>query len=93
MIKRRRVSSPARYLMAQSAAATAPAARPPGTSLRLNSREWLDSNGAFIFGKHAGELAEDVAHADPAYLRWVINEVEDCADADRDLLSALLARR
>lgn len=60
------------------------------------SREWLDSSGRFMFGKYGptshddGELAEDVAREDPSYIRWIVNDVEDISDDDREVLSQYL---
>lgn len=53
-------------------------------------RDWIDSQGRFAFGKHKGELIEDVASDDPSYLRWVVSEVEDISDEDRSLLAVHL---
>lgn len=54
---------------------------------------WLDTSGRLVFGKHRGRLAEEVAEEGPVYLRWIVDEVEECNEKDREVLSALLARR
>jgi len=60
-------------------------------STRIN--EWLDDVGAFKFGKHAGEIAEDVVRTDPMYVTWVATIAESVCDEDRAILRALLERR
>lgn len=57
------------------------------------SRDFLDSTGRFLFGKHKGELSDSVAATDPSYLRWIVNDVEDCSDEDREILATLLEQR
>ncbi len=56
-------------------------------------RAWIGESGEFLFGKYQDDLAEDVARRDPAYVCWVVNEVENVSDEDRNILSLLLARR
>lgn len=59
-------------------------------------RPWLDSGGYFIVGKYSGPnpaSVEDVAQEDPRYLRWIVNEVEDISEEDRDVIAAHLALR
>jgi hypothetical protein len=41
------------------------------------------------FGKHRGELVEDVAIDDPGYLRWMIDEM-DLPDEVYDTIENLL---
>jgi len=54
-------------------------------------RNWLDSNGEFIFGKHAGSTPQElIDNGDESYLRWIINDVEDCSHEDRDIISLVL---
>lgn len=54
------------------------------------TREWLDNGGNFLFGKHEGENVEDLAKSAPGYLRWVLEEVENIADEDRDIIQGAL---
>lgn len=54
-------------------------------------KRWVGDDGTFLFGKYVGESVEHVAHADPGYLRWVVDEVEDVDETDRRVLSTLLA--
>lgn len=56
-------------------------------------RDWLDGNGCFLFGKHKGKQASDIAKSDPDYVEWVIREVEDIDSEDRESLSILLRYR
>jgi hypothetical protein len=56
------------------------------------SKEWLDAAGRFLFGKHQGELAERVAREDPRYLSWVLEDVEDLGENEREILEALKER-
>jgi hypothetical protein len=66
--------------------------------IRLDSytptgRTWLDSSGYFLFGKYENALAEDVVQDDPSYVRWIVNDVEDICEEDREVLSQLLTYR
>lgn len=54
-------------------------------------KRWVGDDGAFLFGKYVGESVEHVAHADPGYLRWAVDEIENCDETDRRVLSTLLA--
>jgi hypothetical protein len=63
------------------------------------TKEWLDQSGRFLFGKYGpnrdsvndvGELAEDIAETDPGYIRWIVDNVEDILEIDRDILSQYL---
>lgn len=56
-------------------------------------RTWLDPSGYFLFGKYRNALAEDVAQDDPSYIRWIVNDVEDICEEDREVLSQLLTYR
>lgn len=56
-------------------------------------RSWLDKSGCFLFGKHEYRMPEDVMRDDPEYIRWVVEEVEDVDEEDREVLSACLAYR
>jgi hypothetical protein len=62
-------------------------------SAPTTTRRWLADDGAFLFGKYKGELAEDVASEDSGYVRWAVDTVEDMDEGDRDVLTALLAYR
>lgn len=55
-----------------------------------SAAEWIDQQGRFIFGKHRGELVESVISEDPSYIRWIVNEVEDITEDDRDFLAQQL---
>lgn len=56
-------------------------------------KTWLDDSGAFLFGKHEGELAEDVAKEDPGYIKWILQSVDDISEEDSTTLDALLRYR
>lgn len=56
-------------------------------------REWLDRDGAFLFGKHRGETVEKVSRDDSGYLRWVVETIEDIVEEDRDVIETMLQRR
>ena len=53
-------------------------------------KEYLDSEGRFLFGNHKGELAERVALLDYAYVSYLVSNRADICDEDREILSALL---
>lgn len=62
-------------------------------------KEWLDQSGRFLFGKYGpdkdnpkdvGEYAEDIAETDPQYIRWIVNDVEDIVESDREVLAQYL---
>ena len=56
------------------------------------ARQWLDSQGRFLFGKHAGEYVEsDTVPA--SYLEWIIENVpvSDIAEDDLEVIEAQLA--
>lgn len=55
-----------------------------------SDRSWLDSSGRFIFGKYKGSLAEDIVQDDSSYIYWIINNVENITEEDREVLSQLL---
>jgi hypothetical protein len=54
---------------------------------------WLDSDGYFLFGKYKNSLAEDIAKDDPSYVKWIVSDVEDICEEDREVLSQLLVYR
>jgi hypothetical protein len=56
----------------------------------LDQREWLDSEGFFIFGKHNGEDVNRVAESNPGYLRWILDDVANIADEDIGVIRAAL---
>lgn len=59
----------------------------------VQSREWLDSDGCFVFGKYGPPnpaSVEDVAREDPSYLRWILENVEDIDHEDRDIIEVAL---
>jgi len=57
---------------------------------RHSKMDWLDTSGRLLKGKYKGRLAESIAKEDMDYLEWIVNEVEDCSDEDREVLGALL---
>lgn len=59
----------------------------------IDQKDFLSESGTFLFGKHKGELAENVARDDPGYVQWIVRECEDCSDEDREVLSSLLTYR
>ncbi len=54
------------------------------------TRECLDSNGCLLFGKYRGQSAYDIVRKDSQYLTWLIDEVEDLDEQDREIISQLL---
>jgi len=54
------------------------------------TREWLDLDGNFLFGKHGGEDVNDVARKDPDYLRWILETVENMRDDDSETIQGAL---
>jgi len=57
----------------------------------MNSREWLDLDGCFIFGKHQGKSVEEVWREDRNYLHWIIENVEDIDNGDREIIEMSLS--
>lgn len=56
-------------------------------------RPWLDDAGAFTIGKYKGQLAETIVKDNPAYIAWIVDNVENITDEERDLLSTMLKYR
>lgn len=54
-------------------------------------KEWLDQSGCFLFGKYEGEYAEEIAETDPQYIRWIVNDVENIVESDREVLAQYLS--
>lgn len=63
------------------------------TKTPRSKQDWIDDDGFFLFGKHSGEIIEHVARNDPSYIRWIVSEVDDITDGDRQILETLLNRR
>lgn len=61
--------------------------------MTTRQKDWLNGEGRLLYGKHKGQLVEVVANDDPQYLQWIIDEVEDCSEEDRKVMSTLLAQR
>ena len=61
--------------------------------MTTTTRRWVDDDGTLLFGKHRGDLIEDVARDDASYLRWLVDTVEDMDESDRDAIAATLAYR
>jgi hypothetical protein len=55
-------------------------------------RPWLDSEGRFLFGKHAGEYVESDS-VPVSYLEWIIENVptSDIAEDDLEVVESQLA--
>lgn len=51
---------------------------------------WLDGDGYFVFGKHEGESAHNVALDDRSYLNWVLENAESLSDEDRKTIETEL---
>lgn len=62
-----------------------------GMALPIES--WIDSEGRLLHGKHKGELAESVAVSDHSYIRWLVDNIENMNEEDREILSSLLYYR
>lgn len=56
----------------------------------MSTRSWLDNGGRFRFGKHVGETVYDVALRDYGYLLWILEDVDDCDEEDRELIHTLV---
>jgi hypothetical protein len=65
-------------------------------------RDWLDADGAFIFGKYgrsglhnsiSGSTATAIARRDPDYIRWILENATDISNEDYRILEALVNRR
>jgi len=62
------------------------------------SRDWLDSESQFLFGKygpksgHPGRTVRDVLREDsgPGYIRWALDNSDDMSDGDREILESYL---
>lgn len=64
-----------------------------GIQYTPTGRTWLDPSGYFLFGKYKNALAEDIAKDDPSYVRWIVQDVEDISEEDREVLSQLLRHK
>lgn len=53
-------------------------------------KDWLDVDGSFLFGKHKGETPQSVVREDKAYLKWIIKDVEDISDEDRQIIEIVV---
>lgn len=56
----------------------------------MTAKDWLASDGTFLFGKHEGDDVESVAADDPGYLRWILDTVDDISDGDREVIETAL---
>ena len=58
------------------------------------SRDWLDSEARFLFGKHRGRTVRDVLRDIDSdgrgYIRWALDNSDDMSDGDRDILESYL---
>jgi hypothetical protein len=63
-----------------------------GFSEAPGTREWLDYNGLFLFGKHKHESYESVIAYDRGYVYWLVNNEESMCDEDRAVLQLALDR-
>lgn len=54
---------------------------------------WLDENGFFLFGKHSDEEVNDVAQEDSPYLHWILDNVDDIDEEDREVIKSALKFR
>jgi len=59
----------------------------------MSDKDWLDSRGNFLFGKYKGKSLEDVRDDDPGYLRWIVQEVEDISEDDREIIETIVRLR
>lgn len=57
-----------------------------------SAKTWLDSEGRFLFGKHAGEYVESDS-VPASYLEWIIENVvaSSIAEDDLEVIEAQLA--
>lgn len=57
-------------------------------------RDIIDPQGRLQFGRqHRGEDIESIAREDPQYLEWIVREVEDISDEDREVIQTALRFR
>lgn len=60
---------------------------------RKGSKDWLDADGCFLFGRHRGRPATQAVATDASYVRWIVEDVDDCSPDDREILRTLLERQ
>lgn len=56
-------------------------------------RDWLDKNGKFIFGKHAGKSLETVILLDYSYVCYILENYDTISDEDREIMETQLHYR
>lgn len=54
---------------------------------------WLDNDGFFVKGRYAGRSVERVAAEDPDYLWWILEQVTNIQDDDRQAIETALEFR
>lgn len=59
--------------------------------MSTSPRQWLDSQGQFLFGKHAGQYVESES-VPASYLTWIIENVpvSDIAEDDLEIIESQL---
>lgn len=51
----------------------------------------IDDTGCLQFGKaHRGSDINDIAADDPSYLHWMLNNVDDLSEDDREVIRVAL---
>ena len=57
-------------------------------------KELINDAGELVFGKkHRDETIESIARNDPEYLEWMLRDVEDMTDEDREIIHSILRNR
>jgi hypothetical protein len=59
------------------------------------TRDWLDSSGRFLFGRHRGRTVPQVLQDDTGadYIRWALDNADDMSEDDRQILESYLKMR
>ncbi len=57
----------------------------------MSGHDLIDNAGRLQFGKaHHGEDINDIAADDPGYLHWMLNNVDDLTEDDREVIRVAL---
>lgn len=54
-------------------------------------KDWLDIDGSFLLGKYKGKTPQFVVRFDKAYLKWIVQNVENISDEDREIIEIVVA--
>lgn len=56
----------------------------------MAQREWIADDGTVMIGKYRGVHVDDLIRADRSYVEWIVREVDDITDEDREIFIILL---